>query len=238
MNLIILDAGDSDAVLRRTDPRAEHILHVLKRSPGDVFDVGLIDGRVGKACLVDADDAEIRLQVEWTGAAPDLHPITAIIGMPRPQTARRLLRELTSMGVGRLVFCDTDRSEPGYRDSKLWTTNEYHRHLISGAEQAFNPRLPDLLIVPDLATAIGFVEPGSDRIGLDNYESPVSLTSWMPASARVAIALGAERGWSAGERDVLRRNQFNFFYMGARVLRLETAAVAGVTIVLSRMGRL
>ncbi|HEY5565182.1 MAG TPA: RsmE family RNA methyltransferase, partial [Rhodothermia bacterium] len=227
-----------DAVLRRTDPRAGHILYVLRRSPGDVFDVGLVDGRVGKARLVDADDAEIRLQVEWTGAAPDLHPITAIIGMPRPQTARRLLRELTSMGVGRLVFFDTDRSEPGYRDSKLWTTNECRRHLISGAEQAFNPRLPDLLIVPDLATAIGFVEPGSDRIGLDNYESPVSLTSWMPASPRVAIALGAERGWSAGERDVLRRNKFNFFHMGARVLRLETAAVAGVTIVLSRMGRL
>jgi RsmE family RNA methyltransferase len=136
------------------------------------------------------------------------------------------------------VFCDTDRSEPGYRDSKLWTTNEYHRHLISGAEQAFNPRLPDLVIVADLATAIGFVEPDSDRIGLDNYESPVSLTSWAPASGGVAIALGAERGWSAGERDALRRNEFNLFHLGDRVLRLETAAVAGVTIVLSKMGRL
>lgn len=236
MNLIILDSDAANLALPRSDPRSEHVLNVLRRSPGEAFDVGFTDGRVGKARLIDIGDAALNFSVEWTGEAPHLYPVTAIIGMPRPQTARRLLRELTSLGVGRILFCDTDRSEPGYKDSKLWTTNEYHRHIRMGAEQAFNPRLPDLRVLSDLGAAIELTGSESDRIGMDNYESPAPLSAWVPAGTSVTVALGAERGWSADERYTLRENGFSLFHLGERVLRLETAAVACVSIALSRMG--
>lgn len=235
MNLIILDSDAPDSTLPTSDPRARHILDVLHRSPGDNFDVGFTDGKMGKARLVDAGAAELRLSVAWTGKAPELYPLTAIVGMPRPQTGRRLLRELTSLGLRRLVFCGTDRSEPGYGESKLWTTREFERHIRSGAEQAFNPRLPELEIVADLGAAIELIERQCDRVAMDNYEAHASLSTWRPRRGSLTIAFGAERGWSAKERDLLRENGFSVFHVGERVLRLETAAVACVSIALSRM---
>lgn len=235
MNLILLDSEELDVLLPPTDPRARHIVDVLRRSEGDVFDVGLSDGRVGKGRVENVGEDGLRVSVEWTGRSAELHPVTLIIGMPRPQTARRLLREMTGMGARRLIFSGTDRGEPGYARSSLWSSGEFERHLRSGAEQAFNPRLPDLVIVKDLEAAIEMAGGDADRIALDNYEAPESLPKWSPSKESAVVAMGAERGWSGAERDLLRRTGFAFYHLGSRVLRLETAAVAAMSIALSRM---
>jgi len=236
MNLILLDSDELDVLLPRTDPRAAHILDVLRRTRGETFDVGLIDGRVGKARMEHVDEAGLRVSVEWTGRSAELHPITLIIGMPRPQTARRLLREMTAMGASNLYFCETDRGEPGYPQSKLWTSGESERHLRSGAEQAFNPRLPELRLFENLAAAIDSIGADPDRIALDNYEAANSLSNWSPSSESVVLCMGAERGWSADERALLRQAGFTLYHLGARVLRLETAAAAATAVALGRMG--
>jgi len=54
--------------------------------------------------------------------------------------------------------------------------------------------------------------------------------------AAVVLALGPERGWSPAERDLLRSEGFALAHLGPRVLRAETAAVAAVAIVKSRLG--
>ncbi|MGA7305275.1 MAG: RsmE family RNA methyltransferase [Rhodothermales bacterium] len=236
MNLILLDSEDLDVVLPLTDPRAVHIMKVLRRSTGDSFDVGLIDGRTGKGRIDRVDGQSLRIFVRWTGEGADLYPITMILGMPRPQTARRLLREMTAMGVSRLLFCETDRSDPGYASSSLWTSGEFERHLKTGAEQAFNPRLPDLHRFNSLAEALDSINSDGDRLALDNYEAPLRLSSWKPSMDSAVLSLGAERGWSAAERTLLLDAGFSFYHLGARVLRIETAATAAVAIALSRMG--
>jgi RsmE family RNA methyltransferase len=50
------------------------------------------------------------------------------------------------------------------------------------------------------------------------------------------IAIGPERGWSAGERDFLRSLSFEMRHLGSRVLRTETACVAAVAIVKAGLG--
>jgi RsmE family RNA methyltransferase len=236
MNLVLLDNEASEVVLPRSDPRADHILTVLRRREGEMLDVGLEDGRIGKGKVRHVSEEGVTLTVEWTGLAPHLHPITLILGMPRPQTGRRLLREMTGLGVRRLIVCGTDRSDPGYARSRLWTSGEWQRHLRSGAEQAFNPRVPDLMIHVDLTAALDDVGGGCERIAMDNYESPASLSTWKPHESCLCLAIGAERGWSAQERLLLRNRGFRFYHLGTRVLRMDTAAIACVAIALSRMG--
>lgn len=238
MNLILLDSDEAEVELVRSDPRAIHIVDILRCSVGDNFDIGFPDGRVGKACVTQIGEHALTFSVEWTGVSADLHPVTLIVGMPRPQTARRLLREMTAMGVRRIIFCGTDRGEQGYGQSKLWTSGEFERHLHLGAEQAFNPRLPTLELLPNLSDAVLRLDDECDRIALDNYEAPSNLGSWDPKSTSATVAFGAERGWSPAERDLLRQRGFAFFHLGERVLRLETAAAAGIAIALSRMGLL
>ena len=74
------------------------------------------------------------------------------------------------------------------------------------------------------------------HIALDNYEATGSLPQLLSESAISAvIALGAERGWSAKERDTFRKNGWNLAHLGAHVLRLETACAAAVAAVCSSL---
>ena len=235
MNLILFEASETGRLLPLDDPRARHILEVLRREPGDTFDAGLIDGPRCKATLVSVDDAGLKLSFEPGEMPSPMAPITLIVGLPRPQTARKLLEEATSMGVEALHFVSCDRGEASYRQSRLWSTGEWRRHVIAGAEQAFSTLLPDVSFDLSLEEALNALVPGYYRIALDNYEAASALGS-LRVEPPVVLALGPERGWSADERDLLRNRGFELAHLGERVLRVETACVAALSLVRARLG--
>jgi RsmE family RNA methyltransferase len=235
MNLILFERDETHGELPLSDPRARHILDVLRIRAGDRFDAGLIDGPRVTGTLVAIGKESLRLSFEWGAEPPPLDPITLIVGLPRPQTARRILHEATAMGVCALLFVATDRGEASYAQSRLWTTGEWRRHLIDGAQQAFTTRLPAVSVAMPLATAIDSVAAGGTRLALDNYEAPCALSA-VAATAPVTLALGPERGWSDRERETLRRSGFGLVHLGERVLRTETACVAGLTLVKAKLG--
>jgi 16S rRNA (uracil1498-N3)-methyltransferase len=127
------------------------------------------------------------------------------------------------------------RGEAGYARSKLWATDEWRRHLIDGAAQAFSTRLPEVTAGHPLSKALDALHPGTCRLALDNYEASEPLFS-AAVGAPVVLALGPERGWSAEERDLLRAAGFELVHLGKRVLRLETACVAAVVLVKASLG--
>ncbi len=244
MNLVLFETAEIAAPLPRSDPRAQHILDVLRRREGEPFDVGLVNGPRGKASLAAVNDNNLSLAFIWGEQPPPPPPLTLLIGLPRPQTARKILNEATTLGVGALHFCATERGEPSYADSSLWTTGEWRRHLLAGAAQAFCTQLPEVTSGQKLTTVIAGLPPHATRVALDNYESTVSLaaaakpqiTANFVAQPPVALALGSERGWTGAERDLLRANGFVLAHLGPRVLRTETACVAAIAIVKSVLG--
>ena len=237
MNLILFEPAELAAPLPRSDPRAAHLLNVLRRSAGDTFDAGLINGPRGKGTLTAIGAEALTLTFTW-GAAPSApEPIVLLIGLPRPQTARDILREATSLGAGALHFFRAEKSEASYAQSTLWSSGEWRRHLVTGAEQAFDTRVPAVTHGQALAEVIAALPPGATRLALDNYESPSAL-SVVTLAPPVVLAFGPERGWSGPERDLLRASGFAFAHLGSRVLRSETAVIAALAVVRSRLGLL
>ena len=237
MNIILFCPSEVELPLPRSDPRAGHILAVLRRRPGDTFDAGLINGPRGRGTLVAVGPEALRLSFVWGETPPPLAPLHLLIGLPRPQTARDILRDATTLGVAALHFVRTEKGEASYARSKLWQAGEWERHLIAGAEQAFCTRLPEVMHGHPLAAAVAALPAGAARVVLDNYESATALSQASLAGATAAgLALGAERGWSSAERDLLRSAGFGFFHLGPRVLRTETACVAAVTLLKARLG--
>ena len=237
MNIILFSPGEVELPLPRQDPRARHILTVLRRQPGDTFDAGLINGPRGKATLTHVCEAALELSFAWTVPPPPLAPIRLIIGLPRPQTARDLLRENASLGVCALDFVRTEKSEPSYAQSSLWSSDEAAKLLIAGTAQAFCTRLPGLRHGHSLAEAIATLPAAGARIALDNYEAAEALAGLtLAATSHVTLALGAERGWSDAERGLLRTSGFIFAHLGPRVLRTETACIAAVTLLKAKLG--
>ncbi len=169
MNLILFQIKSDFETLPAGDRRAAHIREILGMQKGDRLDVGHVNGPRGKAVILnDACAGEMRLKIEWEEEHPKPCPISLLAGLPRPQTARRLLREGTSLGLTRIVFCETEKGEPSYKKSKLWSAGEWRRQLVQGAEQAFSTVLPQVSHFPSLRAALNDFAEGQTRIGLDN----------------------------------------------------------------------
>lgn len=237
MNLILFQPAEIDRPLPSGAPRARHIREVLRRAPGDSFDVGLVNGPRGRAQLVSVDNDGLRLAFTWGAQPPPLPPLTLIFGLPRPQTARDLLRDATTMGVEAMHFVATEKGEPSYASSSLWQGGEWERLLVAGAQQAFDTRLPQVTFGQPLAAVLAALPAGGTRLALDNYEAARPLAECpISAGIPVVLALGAERGWSDAERRAMRAAGFLLAHLGPRVLRMETASVAAITLVKARFG--
>lgn len=235
MNLILFEPAETVRPLPRSDPRASHLLGVLRRGPGGTFDAGLLNGPRGRGTLVSVGESALELSFAWGAEPPPLDPLSLVIGLPRPQTARKILQEAAALGVASLHFVLTEKGDRSYAQSTLWQGGEWRRHLIAGAEQAFCTRLPEVThgrLLPDVA---GEGAQSGMRIALDNYEAGRGLAAVAPV-APVTIAIGPERGWSPGERNLLRALGFEIVHLGSRVLRTETACVASVAIIKGGLG--
>ncbi len=237
VNLILFEPAEINAPLPHRDRRALHIVEVLRCRNGDTFEAGVINGPRGKATLAATTAEGLALTFSWGDLPPPPDPVTLIVGLPRPQTARDILRDATTLGAGALHFVRTEKAPASYAQSTLWSSGEWRRHVIAGAEQAVATRLPDVTHGGTLAGAVAAVAGPGTRIALDNYEAPQRLSDCpVVADVPLALAIGAERGWSAGERELLRKHGFTFAHLGTRVLRTETAAIAALAIVRAKLG--
>ena len=238
MNLILFNEPFEQIRLATDDPRAQHIRKVLRAEVGTLVFVGFANGPRARAKVAELnEDGSLVLEVVGTEPASPLLPITLLIGMPRPHTAKRILFEAASLGVARIHFFESERGEPSYAQSSLWHTDEWKQRLHLGVEQSFGTHVPEVSMFPDLQTALSQLYEIPLRIALDNYEAASSINTLLVNSEpSVALALGSERGWSSVERDALRQNGWKLAHLGAHVLRAETAVVAAVAAVSSSLG--
>ena len=243
MNIVLFEPSEIDSPVSRTDPRVVHILNVLRRKIGDSTDVGIINGKRGKAILTHVDDEQVKFSFSWGQCPADLLPIDLIIGLSRPQTSRKILQEATSLGVRSIRFTTTERGEPSYALSKLWTTDEWKRHVRAGVEQAFSTRFPDVKFGLSLSSVVRRTatrDSTKTRICMDNYESETPLMKLLNSNltfqrhdnnCSVQLAIGPERGWTSNERNLFRANGYTLADLGARPLRSETATIASVSVI-------
>lgn len=258
MNLILFEPGEITTPLPRTDPRARHLLDVLRRREGDSFDAGLVNGPLGRGTLTGIGPAALTLTFQWGPEPPPPDPLTLLVGLPRPQTARDILRDATTLGVAALHFIATERCDPGYAHSTLWSSGEWHRHLLTGAAQAFATRIPEVTWGRQLGEALTRLAPGTKagpdpaadaagpgnaaappttRLALDNYEATAPLGHChLKRDIPVVLAFGPERGWGPADRALLRASGFTLAHLGLRVLRTETAVVAALAVIKSGCG--
>ncbi len=243
MNIILLEQLPHDLTIAADDPRAKHILKVLRLGVGDSFDLGIINGPSGIATIESVADGTVRFA--WQEQLPaqkamGLYDVTLLVGQVRPICMKRILREAVSLGVSHIVAVGTDTSEKSYQDAGLYRNGEYRQHLLDGAMQAAATGVSDLTLYATVDQAMGKVaKDGVLLLMLDNVTQGEPLSLMVIAKdTPVVLAIGPERGWSDRERQLLVDNGFVPASLGKRVLRTETACSAGLGVLLGRMGLL
>lgn len=246
MNLVLFEPDETvqvgprryTAALPGDDPRLLHLRKVVAIREDAEFDAGIIGRPRAKGCFRRADEGGFFVELREYGPRPSLPPVTLLLGACRPQTVKKILREATALGTGGFLFFTAEKSEAGYSRSRIYHPREARRYLKEGAAQAFSTALPGFTLSPSLEAALALLPAGIAGVALDNYEATGSLWADASATAPGLLAIGPERGWSAGERAMLRRAGFPLLSLGDRVLRSETAAIAGLTIFLGQLGLL
>jgi 16S rRNA (uracil1498-N3)-methyltransferase len=236
MNLVLFEPAEIGPALPGTDPRVRHVQEVLRLAAGDPFDAGLVNVSRGKASLHPLGQGAFRVDYTPGIPLPPRPSLRLMIGLPRPQTARDILRDATTLGATQLHFVLTERSDRNYASSTLWSSGEWRRHVLAGAAQAFDPRIPDVR----WATPLDDVPPvvGDSAWALDAYEATVPLAAGNLAPEQaVVLAIGPERGWGPADRAMLRDRGFILAALDLPVLRVETAVVAALTLVAAARAR-
>lgn len=204
-----------------------HLFRALRLAVGD--EVRVVDGRgrarAARVARVDRERALLRLE----GPAPSLEPaaeLELLVAPPRPQRASWLVEKATEIGCTAVRFLATARSPRAFGGGEI---ERLRRVAAAAVEQCGRARLPEITgthgwgELPELlaaATARFVADPAA-------REAPRPL-----AVGRAALLLGPEGGWTPTERADLEALGCAGVALGERVLRVETAAVAGAALLL------
>ena len=242
MNLILFEVHELGKTLPRRDERTVHLLKVLHKKTGDTFDAGVIGGGscLGTIVKTGIDGLGFSLG-EQSPARPRL-PIRVGVGFPRPIQIRRLLRDLSSLGVGAIDLFGTELGEKSYRDTKLLRDGGAKAALIEGASQSRDTTIPELNDFPSLESWLKsgplLANNRTLLIAADNVRPEGAMSRIAHTKRPIAIAIGSERGWSDMERDLLEEAGFLRLSLGSRALRTETACVAAAVLAIEKIGEL
>ena len=148
-----------------------------------------------------------------------------------------MLRGVTELGVARFVPVIAARSQGADALRRRGVPARWRRIVVEAIKQCGRSRLPVLEPVTPFAEAIATPCPGLSLL-LDPDGLPPAAVSLPPAAAGIRLLIGPEGGFTAAERAAARAAGFLPVRLGPRILRLETAALAGVALVQATWGDL
>jgi RsmE family RNA methyltransferase len=231
--LVLITPDEAATGLPSDDARARHLRETVGLTVGGSFHVGIENGLRGIATITTLTP-KLAFSVDWEKSPQARLPLTVLVGLPRPQTAKKVLHDLASLGAARIIFFESAKGDPGYLTSSLWKDGEWREHVLKGAEQACSTLVPEVTRVGSLAEALVGLDANAWKLALDPYEAAGAPELYTPAKAAM-LAIGPERGFAETERATLRAAGFGFAHLGDRILRVEAAALVGGALMLAQL---
>ena len=234
MNRILFEKSEIvDGVATFDDVRAEHVLNVLHGEVGQVLKTGEVDGLIGTSVITAIEQSEQsdgpKVSVRCDHTEPSRRPwVDLILAPPRPRVMKRLLPQLATLGVGRIVLVGAKKVEKDFWGATLLKEENYRPLLVDGLMQAGTSILPTLetrrnfrAFVRDELDAMF---PTRRRVVAHPYGC--DGRGACAAEGRLLLAVGPEGGWTDEEVSLLESHGFVRYSLGQRILRTDTALVA------------
>ena len=228
MNLLILKAGDiSNNIAHVTGRQLNYVFDIHNAKKGDIINVGLLNGPMGKVKILTIDNTKMSLAVTLDLPPPKPLPLTIILALPRPKMLRRILQTISAMGVKELYLVNSSRVEKSYWQSPLLSSKSIEEQLLRGLEQAKDTTLPNVhlrkLFKPFVEDEV--VKIAKDSLALVAHPSSDNRCP-VDCNLSVTLAIGPEGGFIPYEIDLLRQHSFKSIHVGERILRVENAVPA------------
>ncbi len=214
---LYLSAPWEEGEISLTDDHANHLRRVLRLADGAPLSYTDGHGTMGEGVL---EDGFVRRGRESHFSRPE--PDVSVAVAP-PRTANRvrfLVEKLAELGIDRLTWLETQHGEgrpPPAAKAAAWARSALEQSRGAWVLELDGPiSVGDLPVMPTLWVAERESQP------------PPSVVEGG------ILVIGPEAGFAEGEIPTTAKR----LGLGVRVLRVETAAVVGATVLLDRSGRL
>lgn len=231
MNLLLLGASELDdaGLVTLDDRRAQHALEVLHVSVGSRLKVGLIDGPLGQAEVVDQRGTSVRLRCQFEAMSPEKPTDVLLMAMPRPKVLARCLEHATSLGFGSVVIFRTQRCVKSHFDSHVLQPEQLRARLLAGLEQSRRTHLPQLQIFKRFRPFVEDALPSlitTDNHFLADSDAAIPLHHLHPSGmgpGPFTVVIGPEGGLIPHETSAFAERHFKIVNAGPHPLRVEAA---------------
>jgi 16S rRNA (uracil1498-N3)-methyltransferase len=162
------------------------------------------------------------------GEAPSNEPereLTILVAAPRIQRAAWLVEKVTEVGAVAVRFVNSERSPRSYGEASL---GRLRRLAAAAVEQCHRARVPEITGVHPFSEVADLLTDCPARWFLD-LDGAAGVEA---GAGPVGLLVGPEGGWAASEREILLALDCRPWGLGVRTLRVETAAVAGSSLLL------
>jgi 16S rRNA (uracil1498-N3)-methyltransferase len=231
-----LNAG---SVIELPAPAAQHLAKVLRARSGDEIVLFAGDGCEFAAAIESIRGSRVTAAVGEARHIDRESPlaVTLIQCIARGDRMDVIVQKATELGVARIVPVISRRSVVRLDASQAASKADHWRGIaIAACEQCGRNRLPVIEAPRPLLLHLGEMPPGGARLILE--PSATGSGAAVEIRATVELAVGPEGGFEAEELEAFRISGFTSVALGPRVLRTETAAIAGIAWLQSRFGDL
>lgn len=227
MNRILFEKSEIvNGVATVSDARAEHILTFLHGEVGQTLKTGEVNGKIGTGEIVAIEGNSVSVKVEHE--TESLKPwVDLILAPPRPRAMKRLLPQLTQLGVGRIFLVGAKKVEKDFWGATLLKEENYRPLLIDGLMQAGTSILPTIETRRNfrkfLTDEVDSLWPDAKRVVA---HPAIDHSSFDIHHSSLLLAIGPEGGWTDEEVALLETKGFERYSLGPRILKTDTAVVA------------
>ena len=205
-------------------------LKVLRLKGGDQFELFDGKGAVAQATLIDVKNFSIEVSEVVNWPAPP--PCELIIVPPKGKNFDRVLRMATELGVTHFRLAKGQHGVVNY-GQRDWEKNKprFEKLIIEASRQSERTH------VPELAQPMPLSEIVTQCSARCKVAFTLSATEPLPhtITAPVAAAIGPEGGFSESERDHFDMHGFEQATLGKTVLKVDTAAISGLSRIQARI---
>jgi len=161
--------------------------------------------------------------------------------LPEKERFELILQKLTELGISRIVPVETSRSITlAERDADQAKSHRWPDIVLRAAKQCRRAMLPELFAAASFGDTLQLAATAELKLILFEGEETWSFTEALgrlrPES--VALLVGPEGGFSGIEVAEARAAGFLPVSLGPRILRTETAVIAGATLLQGLLGDL
>ena len=209
-----------------------HAIQVLRLKAGE--ELILFNGEGGEytARVVEMEKRNSKVRIEAYDPVNRESPLTStlVLAMIKPDKMDFAIQKAVELGVTRIQPMLTKRSVINIKANRLDKKIQHWQAVaIAACEQSGRTAVPQIAEPLPIKECLQRYQENTCIAMLPTSDQKFNELSKLATDAGISLFIGPEGGFTEDEEQLMQENKVNSVTFGSRILRAETAVIAGLT---------